>query len=306
MHVEYISCVCFPDSRTLVTGGTDNLVCIWKVKDGKDTDFILSECLKGHNSVITSIAASRSYSVLVTGSADKTAIIWDLNRKQYIRSLAGHENGVQSIDINETTGDIITCSGHVIRVWTINGDLYLTKSTCPSSESILSCLFYERRMFEWSAQDLIITGHKKGLVKFWLKRIERDTSTGKHKWGLDLVHQLYHHSHLDQTPDRSDIVCLSISKSRKTLFTGSKHGRVYAFVLPDTSDTYHLQREDKCKECMMCNKAFSVLERKNHCKTCGGIFCTMCLSNSPLSCPDKSARFCKICFEYLSPICNNI
>ncbi|GAN06509.1 beige/BEACH domain-containing protein [Mucor ambiguus] len=292
MHVGFISAACFPDSRTLVTGGTDNLVCIWKVKNEKaTTDFALLECLKGHSSVVTTVAASRTYSILVTGSEDKTAIIWDLNRKQYVKALDGHENGVQIIRINDTTGDIITCSGHVIRVWTVNGDLYLTKSACPSSESILSCIFYERKLTEWNSKDLIITGHRRGVVKFWLKHVEIDSKTGQHKWSLVLVHELRHKSRLDGSLDTSDIVALSMSSSRKTLFTGSKHGQVYGFVLPDTSDTYHLQREDKYRECVTCKRAFSVLERKNHCRTCGGIFCSNCMSSTALACPDKSARF---------------
>ncbi|OAD02252.1 hypothetical protein MUCCIDRAFT_143984 [Mucor lusitanicus CBS 277.49] len=260
MHVGFISTACFPDSRTLVTGGTDNLVCIWQVKNEKTTtDFALLECLKGHSSAVTTIAASRTYSILVTGSEDKTAIIWDLNRKQYVKTLDGHENGVQIIRINDTTGDIITCSGHIIRVWTVNGDLYLTKSACPSSESILSCIFYERKLTEWNSKDLIITGHRRGVVKFWLKHVEVDAKTGQHKWSLALVHEMRHKSRLDGSLDTSDIVALSMSSSRKTLFTGSKQGQVYGFVLPDTSDTYHVQREDKCRECMTCKRAFSVL-----------------------------------------------
>lgn len=31
----------------------------------------------------------------------------------------------------------------MIRVWSINGSLYLTRSACPSSENILSCIYYE-------------------------------------------------------------------------------------------------------------------------------------------------------------------
>ncbi|CEP07883.1 hypothetical protein [Parasitella parasitica] len=300
MQIGFVSAACFPDSRTLVTGGTDNLVCIWQVKNEKTTtDFTLVECLKGHSSVITTIAASRTYSIL-----DKTAIIWDLNRKQYVKTLDGHENGVKIISINDTTGDIITCSGHIIRVWTVNGDLYLTKSACPSSESILSCMFYERKLTEWNSKDLIITGHRRGIVKFWLKQIRLDPKTGQSKWSLALVHEIHHENRIDNSFDKSDIVALSVSSSKRTLFTGNRQGQVYSFVLPDTPDAYHVQREDKCRECMTCRKTFSVLERKNHCKTCGGIFCSNCMSNAVLICPDKSARFCKICYDQLSPVCN--
>lgn len=126
-------------------------------------------------------------------------------------------------------------------------------------------------MTKWNSRDLIITGHRKGVVKFWLKQVEVDPKSGQHKWSMVLVHQLRHRSRVDKSLDDSDIVALTMSGSRKTLFTGSRQGQVYTFVLPDTSDAYHLLREDKFKECMACKRAFSVLERKNHCRTCGGI-----------------------------------
>lgn len=45
-------------------------------------------------------------------SKDKTAIIWDLNRKQYVKTLDGHENGVQFIRINDTTVSIVNYAPH--------------------------------------------------------------------------------------------------------------------------------------------------------------------------------------------------
>lgn len=108
------------------------------------------------------------------------------------------------------------------------------------------------------------------MVKFWLKTLVKDLLTGTERWNLVLSHQLGHHDSATGTSDNSDIISLFMSNTRKTLFTGNKDGRVYTFVMPDTPDTFHFQKEDKCKECMTCGKVFSVLERKLHCRTCGG------------------------------------
>jgi hypothetical protein len=52
-------------------------------------------------------------------------------------------------------------------------------------------------------------------------------------------------------------------RPKRTLFTGNRHGQVYSFVLPDTSDTLHLLKEDRCKECTQCRKSFSVLGKRS-------------------------------------------
>ncbi|KAL0092916.1 WD40-repeat-containing domain protein [Phycomyces blakesleeanus] len=236
------------------------MVCMWKVKADKGTDFIPLECLRGHTSSVTALTASRSNSILVSGS--ESAIVWDLNRMKYVRSLMGHENGVQLVCINDSTGDIITCSGHVIRVWTINGELLLSKSTGSSSEPILSCVFYEERPKEWSGKEQIITGHKKGIIKFWIKEVSLDPKTGRHRWNLTLVRQIQQMNRTHEIPDVSDIVLLKFTGPKRTLLSGNTLGQVYSYVLPDTTDTVHYVKEDRCRECMFCTKTFSVLGKK--------------------------------------------
>lgn len=88
MHTGFISTACFPDARTLVTGSTDSVshliactvlvltldtqtICMWKIKLEKTTDFSLAECLRGHTGAVTCLAASRPYSVIVSGSEVK-------------------------------------------------------------------------------------------------------------------------------------------------------------------------------------------------------------------------------------------
>ncbi|KAF7722919.1 hypothetical protein EC973_002599 [Apophysomyces ossiformis] len=265
MHVGYINTACFPDSRTLVTGGTDNVVCMWKIKQDKNTDFTLLESLRGHSAPVTSITSSRSYSILVSGSEDKTAIVWDLNRMQYVRTLNGHESSVDIVRINDTTGDIITCSGNIIRIWTVNGDLYLTKSACPSSEPILSCIFYEGKTNEWSNSDMIITGHRRGIIKVWSKQISKAAKTGLDRWSLVLKREIQQENRMDGVADAGDILSICFTGPKRTMLTGNIRGQVYAYVLPDTTDTIQFVREDKYRECMACSKVFSVLERKDVC-----------------------------------------
>lgn len=44
---------------------------MWKIKLEKTTDFSLAECLRGHTGAVTCLAASRPYSVIVSGSEVK-------------------------------------------------------------------------------------------------------------------------------------------------------------------------------------------------------------------------------------------
>ncbi|KAI7848521.1 WD40-repeat-containing domain protein [Circinella umbellata] len=269
---------------------------MWKVKHEKVMDFTLLECLRGHSAAIVSIAASRSYSVLVTGSEDKTAIIWDLNRMEYVRSLQGHDGSVDIVQVNDATGDIITCSGHMIRVWTINGDLYLTKSACPTSESILSAVYYEGTLNEWYKNDIVVTGHKKGIIKIWSQELIQDKN-GKTQWGFILSREIQQQDHANGSPDITALSFAGINK--RTLLTGNSYGEVYAFVTPDSNDTLHFVRDDRYKECMECSRTFSVLERKFNCRTCGAVVCSHCMTNYQQSSHDRPVRVCKQCHEKL-------
>ncbi|CAG8730285.1 5378_t:CDS:2, partial [Dentiscutata heterogama] len=96
LHLQTVSCACFADGRTFITGGTDAVICIWRFKwQTKSPECGFMECLRGHSAKINCVTNSRSYSIIISGSDDKTCIIWDLNRMKYVRQLQGHETGVQ-------------------------------------------------------------------------------------------------------------------------------------------------------------------------------------------------------------------
>ncbi|RCI02189.1 1-phosphatidylinositol-3-phosphate 5-kinase, partial [Rhizopus stolonifer] len=52
--------------------------------------------------------------------------------------------------------------------------------------------------------------------------------------------------------------------------------------------------DEQCKECYGCNAPFNLFRRKHHCRTCGRIFCSKCLSNNIHT--SHSLRVCNECY----------
>lgn len=63
----------------------------------------IKQCLYGHTDAVTCLAGSPVYNVIVSGSRDATAIIWDLSRRIFVRQLQGHAAPVAAVAINELT-----------------------------------------------------------------------------------------------------------------------------------------------------------------------------------------------------------
>jgi beige protein homolog 1 len=95
LHSMPITCVVFVDENMLLTGSEDTTVCVWQIRFGKAFEIQLKECLRGHSAPVTSLAFSKSFSVIVSGSEDGRAIVWDLNRLKYVRQLQGHVSTVE-------------------------------------------------------------------------------------------------------------------------------------------------------------------------------------------------------------------
>ena len=93
---DEILCCAVANSRTMITGGTNSVVSVWRLKN-KLTKIELLQNLYGHSEAITTLAASSAYGILVSGSRDKTCIIWDLNKLTFVRQL-GAENHLEQTD----------------------------------------------------------------------------------------------------------------------------------------------------------------------------------------------------------------
>ncbi|KAK4337141.1 hypothetical protein RND71_043359 [Anisodus tanguticus] len=95
-----ILCCAVANSRTMITGSTNSVVSVWRLKN-KLTKIQLLQNLYGHTKAITSLAASSSYGILVSGSRDKTCIVWDLNKLTFVRQLGAEGYIEQNEEIKE-------------------------------------------------------------------------------------------------------------------------------------------------------------------------------------------------------------
>ncbi|XP_015489137.1 WD repeat- and FYVE domain-containing protein 4 [Parus major] len=161
-------CAVCPSATTIITSGTSSVVCVWEftlIKD-KVKCLNLRQALYGHTQAVTCLAASVPYSIFVSGSDDRTCIIWDLNQLTFMSQLPAHEESLGSVAINNSTGDIISCAGSYLYLWTVNGQLLASISTaCSPSCHIVCCCFAE--VMDWDTRSIIITGSTDGVVRLW-------------------------------------------------------------------------------------------------------------------------------------------
>jgi WD40 repeat protein len=110
----YVTCATFADSENLVTGSSDYTVRLWRwtrasgVHHARESpiNLVLSHIMRAHSAEISCVAVSRAWSIVVSGSKDGTAVLWDLNRGTYVRSIVhgeGSDSEVNLVAINEST-----------------------------------------------------------------------------------------------------------------------------------------------------------------------------------------------------------
>lgn len=111
VEAAFCTCATFADSDNLITGSSDYTVRLWKVARGSSnppgggsTRVSLTHLMRIHTDEVVCVTASRAWSMVLSGSRDGSAALWDLNRGIYIRSI-WHSEGdtVHLVAINEST-----------------------------------------------------------------------------------------------------------------------------------------------------------------------------------------------------------
>ena len=116
---QVLTCVC-PNPKLVLTAGTSSVVAVYEYHK-KVKQLLIKKMLYGHTDAVTCLAASPGWAIAVSGSRDRTAIIWDLSRYTYVKHLSGHVGPVAAVTIDELVGNIVTCAGSWLYLWDING-----------------------------------------------------------------------------------------------------------------------------------------------------------------------------------------
>ncbi|XP_071954048.1 WD repeat and FYVE domain-containing protein 3-like isoform X2 [Antedon mediterranea] len=164
---EILTAAC-ATSKVLITGGTSTVVHVWEYSTSKEksNQLTLKRALYGHTDAVTCLAVCTNYNIIISGSRDKSCLIWDYNQLVFLRQLRNLGAPVAAVCINNLTGEIATCSGVYLHLWSINGDPIASVNTSTGREQqILCCAMSE--LVEWDQENVIITGSSDGVIRMW-------------------------------------------------------------------------------------------------------------------------------------------
>uniref|UniRef100_A0A8C6ZLT9 Uncharacterized protein n=1 Tax=Nothoprocta perdicaria TaxID=30464 RepID=A0A8C6ZLT9_NOTPE len=231
-------CAVCPSAATIITSGTSSVVCVWELSLIKDKvkRLNLRQALYGHTQAVTCLAASVTYSIIVSGSDDKTCIIWDLNQLTYTVQLPAHETSISAVAINDSTGDVVSCAGSSLCLWTVNGQpLVSVAAACSPGSRLVCCCFAE--VMDWDTRVVIVTGSTDGVVRVGglhggeggrresFFQIPRPLEGGKH---LVLYRELNPSLALTGKPSKTSaaVTALAVSRNFSKLLVGDEWGRI--------------------------------------------------------------------------------
>ncbi|KIK98641.1 hypothetical protein PAXRUDRAFT_661323 [Paxillus rubicundulus Ve08.2h10] len=241
------TCAAFADRDTLVTGSSDGIVRLWRLshapipttarpRKGHEPSLSLVHLLRKHCGAVVCVEASRAWSITVSGSSDGSAILWDLNRGLYVRSIwhAGgngpiENSAVHLVSINESTGHVATCSTNYLWLHTINARPIARLDLVPStprgslSPCVTSIAFHER---EYSHLGILATGHADGSVALHTWNADGAPKDGRAQWEFLKVRNL-------EAGEYTSASATALKFVGETLWVGDSSGKVFRWMVSE-------------------------------------------------------------------------
>ena len=188
-----------PDDRFLAVGGWMGPLENYKLVDLgaiRLVNFRTGEVinlLKGHRSVISGLAFSPDGTRLISGSADKTARIWDVNTGKTLHVLKGHTDYIYAVSFSPDGTKAVTGSlDHTLKLWNAKSGS-LIKTLKGHKDKVISAAFTPDGKY-------LLSGSCDKTIRLW------DGRTGKFIKAL--------------ASQGSNVSSLSVSPDGKSVLTG--------------------------------------------------------------------------------------
>ncbi|KAG6865429.1 hypothetical protein C0991_002667 [Blastosporella zonata] len=201
------------------------------------TGIVLSHIMRIHTEEVTCVTASRMWSIVLSGSKDGSAALWDLNKGVYVRSIwhnDGGENAVNLVAVHESTGYIATCSRLKLCLHTINArpmailDLTTTQSFSSLVPTITAMAFHER---EYSHLGVLATGGPDGSISLRTWTADGTPENERAQWEFVTIRTMKARM-VGRGVTRPPSVT-SLKFLGETLVHGEETGKSYTWNLPD-------------------------------------------------------------------------
>ncbi|BEI82489.1 hypothetical protein CcaverHIS002_0303570 [Cutaneotrichosporon cavernicola] len=109
------------DDNTALVFASDPLVDAVTGDDRVHTHAVPLRTLSGHTATVLCVAYGPRSNLLVTGSYDESAIVWDVRRGRALRTLPAHADAIWSVGWDAEGALVITGSADgLIRLWDVN------------------------------------------------------------------------------------------------------------------------------------------------------------------------------------------
>ncbi|KAL4200146.1 hypothetical protein AMTRI_Chr03g148230 [Amborella trichopoda] len=227
------------DGQTLVTGGDDGVVSVWRIsKDGVrgQRRLHLQKALCAHTAEITCMYVCQPYSLIVTGSDDCSVILWDMSRLLFVKQLPEFPASVSAVYVNDLTGEIVTAAGILLAVWSVNGDCLALVNTSQLPSDSITCVT-STSFSDWFETNWYVTGHKSGALKVWcMVHGSEEAGEGRSIGGLGLgVKETEYRLVLYKVlkAHRQTVTALHLTSDMKQLLSGDSGGHLISWTLPD-------------------------------------------------------------------------
>ncbi|XP_023085965.1 WD repeat- and FYVE domain-containing protein 4 isoform X2 [Piliocolobus tephrosceles] len=242
-------CAVCPSPATIVTSGTSTVVCVWELSmtKGHPRGLRLRQALYGHTQAVTCLAASVTFSLLVSGSQDCTCILWDLDHLTHVTRLPMHREGISAVTISDVSGTIVSCAGAHLSLWNVNGQPLASITTAWGPEGAITCCCLVEGP-AWDTSQIIITGSQDGMVRVWKTEDVKMSVPGRpageepssqppsprgHKWekNLALSRELDVSIALTGKPSKTSpaVTALAVSRNQTKLLVGDEKGRIFCW-----------------------------------------------------------------------------